>query len=102
MLEREARPAEGDLAVLPLDVTGKLAVADGRRGRRPLPHPGEQRGDRMGLGRQTALAGEIWPGLDTAVEAGGNGGRIETKHESGRALLTEVGERSEPEAEIDG
>ncbi len=55
----------------------------------------------MGLGGQLALAGEVRPRQEAAVELCGDGRRVEGKHQFRRALLAEVGERGQSEVEID-
>src|SRR5262245_63251952 len=70
MIESEARIAEGDLALFPGDMACKLAVADSGHGGRLLAHPGEQRGDRVRLGRQLSLPGDGGLGDEAAIEAG--------------------------------
>src|ERR1700675_4921560 len=67
VLERKTRRAEGDLVILPSEVAGQLAVADGRCRWRLLPHPGKQRGNAMGFGRKLALAGKLRPGRGGAI-----------------------------------
>ena len=102
MLEREAGIAEGDLVLLPGDVARKFTVTDPARGRRLLPHPRQQRGNRMSLGRQLALPAQARAREQAAIEARGKGFGVEGNHETRRALLAEVGHRGDFETEIDG
>ena len=101
VLERKAGVAEGDLVVLPGDMAGKLAIADAGGGGRFLPHPGEERRNRVGLGGQFALPGQARPGQQAAIEARGERRSVQSKHQSRRALLAEVGDGGQLETEVD-